>query len=395
MRSCIREIYEETLDMNKRFLIILAIGSTMLTSCFKDEPLNAECDIEEAYVHTDDVGSMFFNATDTIVRVPSDQTDIVFEVRQNADLSNLAPILRITEGATVSPESGSAHDFSKGAVAYTVKSADKQWSRTYNISFKPVTRTSNEEMAYDFENYSLDSSGKYYCWTDLDSDGNALNNWATANSGFKLSKGSALPDEYPTIPTEGVDGMGVALVTRSTGSFGAMVKRPLAAGNLFIGTFDISKALTETMKATRFGLPFDMRPLTFSGYYRYTPGETFTDSEGNVVEGRTDASTIYAVLYRNHDADGNSIVLYGDDVQTSPNLVAMARLDINETVTEWTYFEIAFEYYEEVDFDLLEQRGYSLGIVCSSSSDGNLYMGAVGSTLMVDKFRIKCEKREE
>ena len=29
------------------------IGSSTLTSCFKDEPLNAECDIEQAYIHVD------------------------------------------------------------------------------------------------------------------------------------------------------------------------------------------------------------------------------------------------------------------------------------------------------------------------------------------------------
>ena len=29
------------------------IGSATLTSCFKDEPLNAECDIEQAYIHVD------------------------------------------------------------------------------------------------------------------------------------------------------------------------------------------------------------------------------------------------------------------------------------------------------------------------------------------------------
>lgn len=370
-------------------------ASATLASCFKEEPLNSECDIEVAYVHTDDPLAMFFNVTDTIVSVPSDQTEIVFEVRQSADITAMSPVFRLTDGASVTPASGSTHDFSQGAVDYAVTSADGQWHRDYTVSFKGITRTMTEEVAYDFENYSLDSGGKYYCWTDLDSAGNALNNWATANPAFKLAKGSAQPDEYPTTPTEGYDGMGVRLTTRSTGTFGAMVKRPIAAGNLFIGQFDISKALTETMKATRFGLPFDLKPLAFSGYYKYSPGDVFTDSENNVVEGREDASTVYAVLYRNHDDAGESIVLYGDDVQTSPYLVAMARIDISGATEEWTYFEKEFEYYADIDLDLLYSRGYSLAIVCSSSADGNLYMGAVGSSLEVDRFRIRCEKIED
>jgi len=98
------------------------------------------------------------------------------------------------------------------------------------------------------------------------------------------------------------------------------------------------------------------------------------------------------VFYRNHDDEGNPIVLYGDDVQTSPNLVAMARLDITSPKDEWTPFEIDFDYYEEVSPTLLDSRGYSMGIVCSSSTDGNQYMGAVGSTLTVDDFKIKCER---
>lgn len=43
----------------------------------------------------------------------------------------------------------------------------------------------------------------------------------------------------------------------------------------------------------------------------------------------------------------------------------------------------------------LKNMGYSLAIVCSSSVDGASFMGAIGSTLYVDKFRITCEKGDE
>lgn len=43
---------------------------------------------------------------------------------------------------------------------------------------------------------------------------------------------------------------------KNTGSFGAGVNMPIAAGNLFIGKFDVSNALADALRATQFGLPF-------------------------------------------------------------------------------------------------------------------------------------------
>ena len=96
----------------------------------------------------------------------------------------------------------------------------------------------------------------------------------------------------------------------------------IAAGNLFIGKFDTKPALTNTMAATRFGLPFDKKPLRLTGYYKYAPGETYQDKAGKPVEGKTDHGDIYAVLYRNHDDNGEAFVLNGNDVKTNPYIGA-------------------------------------------------------------------------
>ena len=57
--------------------------------------------------------------------------------------------------------------------------------------------------------------------------------------------------DYPTVQVaNGFRGKGVKLETRDTGSFGAMVKMYIAAGNLFIGTFEVGNALTDPRKAT-------------------------------------------------------------------------------------------------------------------------------------------------
>ena len=64
-------------------------------------------------------------------------------------------------------------------------------------------------------------------------------------------------DDYPTFQiANGKNGKCLSLVTRSTGFFGGLVGMPIAAGNLFIGSFDVNNAMSNPLQATKFGLPF-------------------------------------------------------------------------------------------------------------------------------------------
>ena len=376
-------------------LIVSAIFALALSSCFKDEAPNAECDIIEASLHVDNPTDIFYNPTDTLVRVLYTDDNISFSVRRKADLTALAPTFRITDGATISPASGSVHDFSNGPVNYTVTSEDKEWSRSYKVSFIPVIRTSKDTLSFNFEDYHLDSKGKYYIWCEKHEDGNMYDDWATGNAGYGLTNGSAGPEAYPsTVLDEGYEGKGVKLVTCSTGPFGQMVKLPLAAGNLFLGTFDMSIALKTPRLATGFGLPFDKKPKTFTGYYKYTPGEKFQNKDESIVDGKVDEASVYAILYRNHDEDGNPVVLNGDNVQTSPLIVAKAIAANIVPTDKWTEFTVDFSYLEDFDLDLLANRGYNLAVVFSSSADGAFFQGAIGSTLCIDNVKIICETVE-
>ena len=376
-------------------LIVSAIFALALSSCFKDEAPNAECDIIEASLHVDNPTDIFYNPTDTLVRVLYTDDNISFSVRRKADLTALAPTFRITDGATISPASGSVHDFSKGPVIYTVTSEDKEWSRSYKVSFIPVIRTSKDTLSFNFEDYHLDSKDKYYIWCEKHEDGNMYDDWATGNAGYGLTNGSAGPEAYPsTVLDEGYEGKGVKLVTCSTGPFGQMVKLPLAAGNLFLGTFDMRIALKTPRLATGFGLPFDKKPKSFTGYYKYTPGEKFQNKDESIVEGKVDEASVYAILYRNHDEDGNPVVLNGDNVQTSPLIVAKAIAANIVPTDKWTEFTVDFSYLEDFDLDLLENRGYNLAVVFSSSADGAFFQGAIGSTLCIDNVKIICETVE-
>ncbi len=382
--------------MHKIHLCIgLALCFTFV-SCFKDEPLNAECDIEEAAVPTADPLSIFFSPTDTVLRVLSSDSVINFNVRRHADLTALAPTFKLTPGATINPPSGSTHDFSAGNVRYTVTSEDGLWHRNYQVGFTPVTRAVKDTVIYNFDNYELEAKDHhYYIWHNELPDGTFGNNWATGNPGFQLSMGNAAPEEYPSVPLkDGFDGACIQLTTRSTGSLGELVNKRIAAGNMFLGQFDLFSALANAMKATRFGIPFDRKPQRLKGWYKYSPGPKYQDQNGNIIAGRTDSAAIYAVFYRNHDDAGNPVVLYGDNVKTSPQIIAIADLTPVKEAKEWTEFDISFVYMGDIDTTLLENRGYNLTIVCSSSYEGDKFEGAIGSQLLVDKISVICEKEE-
>ena len=86
--------------MGFRKIITLSLSmvcALSLSSCFKDEPLNAECDIEQAYIHPGSWLKLWFtNASDTLVNVQSDQDKI--------ESPREPPSSRKAEACTTSPK---------------------------------------------------------------------------------------------------------------------------------------------------------------------------------------------------------------------------------------------------------------------------------------------------
>lgn len=373
--------------------VLLAL-SAALTGCFKEEPLNAECDIEKAWVEVNNVDDMFYHETDAQVEVLYSSSTVIFNVKPEADLTSLSPRFAITEGATITPENGSTHDFSGAGVRYTVTSQDGKWKREYLVRFvKPYNIVTNE-IKMDFEKFDLDPTfHRFYDWQS--EDGTEGIYWTSGNGGFRLSKASAKPYDYPTSPlAEGYDGYGVQLITRDTGALGKGMRKPIAAGNLYLGSFDTKNALANALAATNFGIRWDKQPVKMTGYYKYSAGKDFIDKNFDIQD-RRDIGDIYSVLYRNHDKDGNEVMLYGDDVLTNPHIVAIARITDMRYTDEWTYFELNYEYKEDIDYDLLANFGYNFTVVFSSSKDGATFEGAIGSRLCVDKVRVICKTRED
>lgn len=395
--------------MTKSHILLAFAAATMtLTSCFKEEPLNAECDIEKAYIHVDEPLDMFVKKTDTLATTDQTANVVTFSVRKGTDRTAVAPLFQITPGATISPENGSTQDFSNGGVTYTVTSEDKAWSRTYTVR---VNEVADHSPLYDFENFFLEPGReRYYIWTDIiknnpedeNESGTRLLNWASGNGGFAIVAGNKTPDEYPTAPLEnGYKGHGVCLTTRSTGAAGNILKMPIAAGNLFTGEFIGDMATKKPLEATHFGsgdfCVITKKPLKFSGYYQYTPGAKVTNRKKEVLEGVVDKGDIYAVLFRNtiKDENGEDQIFYldGTNVKTSPQIVAIAEApEINKTEGGWHKFEVVFNYLAKIDPVVLANRGYSLAVVCTSSIEGANFQGAVGSQLLVDELHVLVDE---
>ena len=377
-------------------ICLVTVMAMVLSSCFGDEPDYCEADIETATLHVANPEQFFFQATDSMVTVFSTDSVITFSVRGDADVSSLAPTFTLSPGATVSPASGSTHDFGHGPVIYTVTSQDGKWQRRYRVNVVPTFITVADTLYYNFEHFELDPAyHRFYIWHNTLPDGSLGNDWSTANDGFRISMGSAQPMEYPTTPLlDGYDGAAVSLTTRDTGPFGRMANKRLAAGNMFLGTFDIKIAMSDHLHATRFGLPFTSKPDRFTGYYTFEPGPTVQDFYGNPIAGRVDSADVYAVFYRNHDDAGNEVVLYGDNVLSSDLIVAVAELEYVAPTATWTPWDVKFVYRKDVDEQLLANRGYSLAIVFSSSSAGGEFIGAIGSRLCVDKVQLICTREE-
>ena len=372
----------------KRFITALGIclSLLMMASCIKDEPLNAECDIVAVNL-----------PGDILNRAPIIENDKVTLIVKNdvSLLSTLAPEFELTPGATIEPASGTPRNF-LFPQTYTVTSQDGEWSKQYTVE---VQKNNTINLDYNFENVRLVKGAmmtEYDEFYEMGVNGKETLVWASANSAFALSFQASTPSTFPTYQADGgVQGKCATLVTRSTGPWGARMKKPIAAGNLFMGTFDGTNAVTRPLEATHFGTPFFNIPASFSGYYKYTPGETYceTDADGNFVPvpGKTDMFNLYLVMF---ETTADMQWLNGHNVlsKDNPNIIGTADIPDRHASDDWVEFAVPFTLRpgKSIDPEKLRNGIYSISVVMSASQDGDFFCGAVGSTLCVDELLITC-----
>lgn len=367
-------------------LAIVFCAATMTMSCIRQEPLNAECDIVSVSL-----------PGDVLNRQPLiENNKVTLIVKNDVSLIALAPEFELTPGATIEPASGTVRNFLVPQT-YTVTSQDGEWSKEYTVV---VERNNTINLSYSFEHVkvatALGGACQYDVFYEVGPSGKESMEWASANQAYALSFQASTPNTFPTYQGEdGVDGYCAVLVTRSTGSWGQRLGKPLASGNLFIGKFDMSDAVNHPLEATHFGTLFSNIPSQFSGYYKYTPGETYCepDADGNLVPkpGVTDNFSLYAVLYESVPGqewlDGNNVL-----AEDNPYIISTAIIPDRHASEEWVEFSVPFIYRpgKTIDPEKLKAGKYSLAVVMGSSQEGDRFCGAVGSTLKVDEVSITC-----
>lgn len=360
----------------KNLLAYTLTGLFLCTSCIKEEAPNAEADILSCIV-----------PPEILRRDPIIENDrISLMVQPETDLTQQAPEFILTEGATIDPISGTMRDFSRPQY-YTVTSEDKKWQKRYEVSYI----ISGLSTKYHFEN--VRQSGNYHVFYEANESGQETMAWASGNPGYSLTGVPKKAEDFPTVSEDkGLVGKCVKLTTLSTGKFGLDLKMPIAAGNLFMGTFNALNAVINALTATKFGMPFTHEPLYVSGYYKYKAGPIFSENGVNAPE-KKDICDIYALFY---ETDKETKMLDGTNNFTSPNLVSIARMDNAKETDGWTQFYIPFimQPGKTIDQEKLKAGGYNVAIVFSSSKDGGNFNGAVGSTLYIDEVELIYKSNE-
>ena len=390
--------------MGKAFLLS-TVMATSLSSCIKDEALNAEADITGVTLGDDS----------KLLREPViNNNDITLFANTNDSV--LAPEFTLTEGATIEPASGTERKFftTRDSISYneatgsydtihivtslpqtyTVTSQDRHWQKTYTVNV--VNNATPSDFHFDDVRY-YDFNGMPMFQIFYETVGGQRLDWGSGNAGAMVTLAASNPSysDYPTSQADGgVSGKCAKLTTISTGALGSMFGAPIAAGNLFLGSFVVN--MQDMPASTHFGIPLrNTVPTSMSGYYKYQPGKTFiarNEAHNGTVEvpGKTDDFSIYAIVY---EVTPDAPYVDGNTVFTSKNIVLRAEVKEHVVGNDWVHFEVPFEQQngKTIDEDKLLNGRYSIAIVLSSSEGGASFEGAIGSTLYVDEFHLNYE----
>ena len=356
--------------MNKKHLFAFILAPFLFTSCIKDEELDTNADILEAYIPQE------YLKTDPIIT----NNSVEFRVKSNVDLTKQSPIFILSNNATIDPVNGTVRDYTNAQTA-VVTAQDKKWKKTYTITFN-VDELSTR---YVFDQAELTDKDRYYRFYTTGSNGDKVYDWASGNSGYVTVAGNKTPNEYPTAIAEGRNG-GIAakMQTVYTSSFAAATGNPIAAGNLFLGSFKTN--LLNTLKSTKMGLPYQgALPKSVRAFYKYKAGSEVRNQDFDVVAGAKDTFDIYAIIFESRSKDN---FLYGDHDFIDSRNVAIARISDAQRLETNTWKEVEFPFVMVPGKTYDPQKEYVLTIVMSSSINGARFTGAIGSTLIVDEVEL-------
>lgn len=289
---------------------------------------------------------------------------------------NLVPSeVTISNFASIRPSATSTQDF-QSPVEYAVTAEDG----TLNIYTVTVEKTGNVPQVDNssFEDWYTESVGS----NSVNQPGKdkATTLWATANRGLAL--GGAAENTSPQQKT--ADSVYAKLETVTAP---AIVR--IAAATLFTGKFTEGfPSINDPRSNLTLGVPFTGRPQAMRFQYKYAPGASNEDSNGDPLS-YGDQCDIYMFL---ENRDGGKT-----------KRVGTAWFRNGDAQTSWKYLDIPVKYgpleasdpwfsYAQPQPD--EEWGTGsesvthITVLFSSSFEGDFFNGAIGSVLEVDNLEM-------
>lgn len=238
-------------------------------------------------------------------------------------------------------------------------------SATDTIRFAVISQSGKSKpwKVYLNENRLQLPNNQFEQWTDdLTPVG-----WATANN---LMVSGTMRSNDPVYGS-------VVKLSTSRVEFGSI--KQIAAGSLFLGHFKLDLGhMNNPPMMTYMGIPFTGKPLAAKIALNYAPGKTLEKSANGAfipMAGIDQGNVTFELLH--YTGFSKDFEYHGFDNTPNVELVARYKKRVADTKGAWSENHYPLTFYTTT-----KQPNY-ISVVFSSSADGDLFVGAAGSTLLV------------
>ncbi len=304
-------------------------------------------------------------------KIDTANDSVYIEVANGSDITQLVlRTLELSPFATANLTIGDTLNFSDGSkkVMLTAESGAKtEWKiSVFEIGSQPQIDNADFSIWHQQGSY-LDPG-----------ESDASSAWGTSNPGATFG---GMDPNAQRIELES-ENYAVKLTTRYT-FLGSFVNKPIAAGSIFTGDFmEGNISFDDPQASIDFGIPFTASPKSFSIDYKYTPGPTYINANGDELP-LTDMGDMYILLERRED----DVV---KRVATAWYRIEKPNENIENITINFIYGELPAgtpEYMIPLADEIYALEGESpthIKAVFSSSANGNSFEGAENSELIID-----------
>lgn len=385
--------------MNKKVFSLFLIINSILISCSTKDYFGqlSEKDIFQFQLEGQ-IGPTQIKGDTIYIKVSDD-------IYLTSITSLSASSIIVSDYAAISPQVGQKQNFSN-PVTYIVSAEDGSTKEYYVV----VSRSTISDLQLPNSNFNYWHDATYgetkYIEIGINPEEKI---WASGNQGAAFAIALGAKAQLPTLPfeLEEHNTFAAQLETQNMGSLAAAFGgKGIAAGNLFAGRFEIGNV---TNAHPVFGLPYSQTPTSFRFEYIYNPAEGLLNGKLKPVEGK-DAMDVYVILENRTN----------DEVKR----LGVGWYRSEETVLDWTTKTVELKYAqgqapEDIEEhathvlkygadgdpsvtnpslmpealwgDISKDKPTHILIVFTSSYQGDYFIGAPGSKLLINNFELIYE----